>query len=127
MFCPALTGCGASESATERSACPATVVVAVAVLLPLVGSGVVEEIVVLALIVPVAAGSTSTTAVKLAEPPAANVARVTVTVPVAPTAGVVALHPAGVVTETNVVPAGVASVTDTVCASDGPALLAVIV
>src|SRR5206468_684169 len=116
-----------SESVTDRSACIAIVVDAIAVLFPLAGSAVADEIVVLALIVLDAAGFTLTTTVKLAEPPATNVARVKVIVPVAPTAGVVALQPAGVVTDTNVVLVGVASVTETLAASEGPALFAVIV
>jgi hypothetical protein len=49
------------------------------------------------------------------------------TVPPAPTAGVVHNHPAGAASETNVVPAGTASLSETLCASDGPPLLVSIV
>src|SRR4051812_12897329 len=125
MFCPAVTGSGASEIVAETSAIVATVVVVEAVLLPGVGSVVADAAVTLALIVPVADGSSFTTTVKAAEPPETKVAREKVTVPVPPTAGVEALHPAGVTTETNVVPAGVAIETVAVWASLGPAFWAV--
>src|SRR5262245_4870617 len=123
MFCPEATGSGASPSVTDRSADALIIVVALAVLLFEFGSEVADESVALSLVVPLASGSTFTTTVKVARLSEANVARVNVTVPAAPTAAVVALHPAGVTTETKVVLVGVASSTETVCASLGPTLL----
>src|SRR3954471_22069535 len=103
------------------------VVVVDALLLPGVGSVVADAAVAVAEMTPVAAALVWTTTVKVAEPPAANVARENVTVPVPPTAGVEALQPAGVTTETNVVLAGVAIETVAVWASLGPAFVAPIV
>ena len=68
-----------------------------------------------------------TTRVKGALAAEARVAMVQDTVPVAPTAGVEQLQPPGLVSETNVVPAGRVSVRPTLWASLGPALAAVIV
>jgi hypothetical protein len=58
---------------------------------------------------------TSTTMVKVAVAPAVSVVKLHVTVPVAPTAGFVhaAADPEFCASETNVVPAGTASVIDT--------------
>jgi hypothetical protein len=61
--------------------------------------------------------STLTTSVNTCDPSvSAKVAMLHETVPVPPTAGVVQLHPGGLVSDTNVVWAGVASVIVTVCA-----------
>src|SRR5262249_31260322 len=72
---------------------------------------------------------TFTTMVKTAVSPVATVALEKTTLPVPPTAGALVDQPVPVVTEadTNVVLAGVASVTVTVCASDGPLLVKLIV
>src|SRR6185295_8797735 len=70
-----------------------------------------------------------TTIVNTAVSPAATVAFENTTLPVPPTAGAVMLQPLPVVTtaDTNVVLAGTASVTVTVCASLGPLLAKLIV
>src|SRR4029077_17523964 len=72
---------------------------------------------------------TFTTRLKLALTPAANVGMVHVTEPVPPTAGLVQEKggPAVCVIDTNVVFAGVASLSETLCASLGPAFAALIV
>jgi hypothetical protein len=72
---------------------------------------------------------TFTTIVKTAVSPAATVLFENTTLPVPPTAGVLPAHPVPVVTEdeTNVVPAGTASVTVTLCASLGPLFTKLIV
>src|ERR1700687_2316681 len=73
------------------------------------------------------AAPTLATSVKLAEPPGARLAIVAVTVPLAPTAGVVGVHPAGAEKLTKVKPAGNASFSDTLTAVCGPALFTVMV
>ena len=108
-----------------RSAEVFTVVVAVALLLAGVGS-VVEEltVAVLEMTVPLAVvESTFTTMVKLALSPLPIVAFVHVTVPLAPTAGVVQVQPAAALSETKVVCSGSGSVTLTELACEGPPLL----
>ena len=90
------------------------------------GSGVVEAIVAELLMRFPLGTVTWTTNVK-ATPLFANVGVVAVTFPVPPTAGVVMFQPPGALNDTNVVPVGTASVSDTVCASDGPMLTAWIV
>src|SRR5882724_13126501 len=113
-----------------KSALPWTSVVAVAELLPGVGSAVVlDTVAVLLMIVLLAVpASTFTTNVKRLDPLTASVGLVNVSVPVPPagTASVL-VHPAGVVTETNVVFVGTASESDKDCASLGPLLVTVIV
>ena len=95
---PAVTGSGVSTLVTERSAEVATVVVAVALLLPELGSVVAAETVaVFEITVPAAVeASTWTVRVKTALP-TANEALEQETVPPAPTAGLVQLQPAGAV------------------------------
>src|SRR5215470_14395486 len=112
MFAPAVTGDGAPELATTRSTSEFAIVVVVVVLLALVGSLVVEETVEVAVIVvPIAvAAFTFTITEMFTVVPAAMLGFVQVTVPVAPTAGVVHDHPAGTRTPWNVVFVGVASV-----------------
>src|SRR5439155_1115602 len=109
------------------SAAVATVVVAVDVLLPGVGSVVLlETFAVLDKVEPLASlALTLTTRVKVALAPAARVAAVVVTVPVPPTVGVVDVKPTGAVKDTKVVPVGTASVSATLCASLGPVLVRV--
>src|SRR2546422_6521876 len=65
----------------DRSAWPPTVVVAVAVLLAVLGSGVTEVTVAVLVIVPVVVGLTVTAIVIVAVVAAARLARVQVTVP----------------------------------------------
>src|SRR6187200_1638995 len=111
MLPPATTVAAPAVFVTARSARSAvTVVVAVTLLLPGVGSAVADATVaVLVMTVPPAvAAPTFTTSVNEALAPLASEGLVEVTVPVPPTAGVVDVHPAGAVNETNVVPAGTA-------------------
>src|SRR5918911_5598572 len=128
MLLPAITfGVGEAVFVNDRSACACTVEVAVAVLLALFGSVVVvAAVAVLVTVVPVGVdGSTLTTMVNTAVSDAATVALEKTTLPVPPTAGLVVDQPVPVVTvaDTNVVFAGTASVTVTVCAALGPLLL----
>src|SRR5438270_431100 len=112
------------------SAWKLTVVVALAELLPGVGSGVAEAAVaVLVITVPVAVlASTWTTIMKAAVSPLGSVARANTIVPVPPT-GVASVRdqPAGTLAATKVVCVGSGSLTVTVCASSGPALTKLIV
>jgi len=95
-----------------------TVVVAVAELFPATGSSVDVTLAVLLTIVPFGvAAFTFTTSVKDPLPLAGRVAMVQLTVPVPPTAGVVQVHPAGDVRDTNVVFAGRVSDRATVVAA----------
>lgn len=112
----------------DRSADAATVVVAVALSLPILGSGVVDDTVaVFESTVPAATdGSTATTKVNAAGP-GANDAFEHDTVPLAPTAGVVQLQPPGDANDTKVVPAGKVSLNEAAAALLGPAFVTVIV
>jgi len=125
---PATTGLGLPVLVTDRSADVLTVVIAVAVLLAGFGSKVAEATVaVFAITVPVTTlALTLTTSVNI-ELPTANDGLVQLTVPVPPTAGAVQVHPAGVASETNVVPAGRVSARVADTATLGPAFVAVIV
>jgi hypothetical protein len=102
-----------------------TVVPAVAELLAADGSEVV--VATIAVLFSAPAAEVFTTSVNMAGAPEARLAIVHVTVPPAPTAGVVHSHPATEVSETNVVPAGSVSFKLTPAAAEGPALLTVIV
>src|SRR5438105_1719131 len=110
MLLPAKLGSGESLLVMARSALVCTVVVAVPVLLPGVGSFVVLVATALLIIVePLAVlALTLTTMLKTADSPAITVAFEKTTVPVPPTAGALVLQPLPVVTtaETNVVFAG---------------------
>jgi hypothetical protein len=121
MLAPRATGSGESVFVTDRSAEAETVVVSVSELLLGSSSGVADAAVAtLLMVVPGAVpGFTFTTSVKAA-PDTPNEGLVAVTVPVPPTAGVVAVHPAGAVNDTNVVLAGTASVSVTFAAFEGP-------
>jgi hypothetical protein len=110
---------------TIKSAEELTVVDAVAELLPGVGSGAVE--VTLAVFEIIAAAVGVTTSVNTADAPLARLGFVHVTVPFAPTAGVVHVQPTGDASETKFTPAGSASVSDTLAAGAGPLLVTVIV
>src|SRR5947199_317177 len=126
MLLPAKLGSGVSVFVTARSAWVCTVVVAVPVLLPLIGSVVVVAAVAeLLMVVPLAVPApTLTTMVKTAVSPA-------VTADFEKTIGpeVLVLQPLPVVTtaETSEVFAGTASLTVTLLASDGPLLAKLIV
>src|SRR5438034_867290 len=126
---PGRTGSGESVLVMARSASARTVVVAIALLLPVLESAVVElTVAVLAIVLPSgAAGLTWTMRVKVAVAPLANEAVVQFTVPVEPTAGVVQVQPAGVGIDWNVVCDGNGSFMVTLAAAFGPALLTVIV
>src|SRR5882672_9373481 len=126
---PGVTGSGESVLVIARLASARTVVVAVALLLPVLESAVVElTVAVLVSVLPSAvSGLTWTPRVKVAVAPLANEAMVQFTVPVEPAAGVVQLQPAGVGIDWNVVCAGSGSFIVTLAAAFGPALLTVIV
>src|SRR5262245_11762796 len=128
MSCPAGTGSGESDTAIDRSAmgCDAVVVV-LAELFEDVGSDVSLAIdAEFMTTVPSGfAGPSFTTIVKVwGTMSAANAEFVNVTVPVPPTAGAIVDQPAGAEAETNVVFAGVASVTTAFTAVSGPMLAA---
>src|SRR3989441_665251 len=126
---PGVTGSGESVLVIARLASARTVVVAVALLLPVLESAVVElTVAVLVSVLPSAvSGLTWTPRVKVAVAPLANEPMVQFTVPVEPAAGVVQLQPAGVGIDWNVVSAGSGSFIVTLAAAFGPALLTVIV
>src|SRR4029450_1331075 len=118
MFPLATAGSGESDFRTRRLAPELTVVVAVAELFPAAGSSVDVMLAVLLTIVPLGvAAFTFTTSAKAPLPFAGSVAMVQFTVPVPPTAGVVQVHPAGDVRDTNVVFAGRVSDRATVVAA----------
>src|SRR5215467_958488 len=97
MLFPARTGDGVPEFVAVRLTAAPTVVVTVVVLLVFVGSPVVDDKVEVAVMTdPLASlAFTLTVTSMLATVPAGNPEFVQVTVPVAPTAGVEQLHPAG--------------------------------
>lgn len=113
---------------TDRSAEVPTVVAAVLLSLPGLGSGVVDEAeAVLVRIVPFGVDrGIATTRVKTALP-TARLGRAQVTVPPEPTCGFVHDQPLGDDSETKVVPAGSTSLRLTFAAALGPALVIVIV
>ena len=113
------------ETSADKAA--EAVVFAVAVLLPGVGSAVVVVTVAVLLTVPVVPAPTSTTRVNTSLAPEATEGLVQLTVPVAPTAGVVQVQPAADVNELKVTPAGNGSFNADVTAAFGPALPTVIV
>ena len=103
---PAVTGSGASVKLIDTSAEAATVVVAVALLLAVFGSVVTEEVLAVAVnSVPAAVPEGTPTTMVTSRVAALAVAPVQVqlTVPLAPTAGLVQLPPAPGVAETKVV------------------------
>jgi hypothetical protein len=100
--------------------------VAVPLSLPVFGSAVAEVIVAVLVMTPVASGLALTTNVKTLLP-TDMLAIVQVMVPVAPAAGVVHDQLPGGVSETKVVLAGTASLSESVAALLGPALLTVMV
>src|SRR5450432_222694 len=127
MLAPASTGFGESVMVTAMSAwlAAATVTLAVALLLALLGSVIADDpISVSEMTVPVAVpGFTCATNEKAAVPPNASEAMLQEMLPVAPTAGVAQVHVPGFVRETKVVLVGTASVKLTVVAVDGPLLV----
>src|SRR5438477_1367 len=132
MLLPANTfGVGEPVLVTARSAEVCTVVMTASVLSLLLGSAVVlAAVAALVIVEPFAALEfTFTTTVKTAVSPLAIVALEKTTLPVPPTAGALVDQPLPVVTvaDTKVVLVGTASVTVTLCASDGPLLVKLIV
>ena len=107
----------------------ATVVLKVAVLFAKLGSFVVlATVAVLVTVVPpVTPAPKCVTKVKVAVAPLAKEGIVAVTVPAAPTAGLVGVQPAGADRDWNVNPEGRTSVRVTLCAASGPLLVTVIV
>jgi hypothetical protein len=76
--------------------------------------------------VPVALASTATTIPNVALPPERKLPdTIHLTVPVAPAAGVVMVQPAGAVADTNLVPAGITSVSVSWLDTSGPLLLTI--
>jgi hypothetical protein len=132
MFAVRFTGCAFGSKPTDVDgtdvvvALATTAVVAVAALLPAFVSEVVAEAVaVLERTAPAPIdGPSATVSVKVALPTAKD-AFEQITVPVAPTAGVVQDQPAAADSETNVVPAGNGSESDAEAAAIGPALVTV--
>jgi hypothetical protein len=128
MLPPADTGFGVPLLVTARSQALVTGVVTVVLLFAELGSDVEELTEEFAVIVTAAiVGATFTTTIMFADAPAARFGSVQLTFPVAPTAGVVQAHPAGMETETNVVFVGVASVKLTEDAAAGPLFVTVCV
>src|SRR5581483_6849612 len=132
MLLPAITGSGESDLVTARSALVCTVVEAVAVLLPVDGSVVVEAATALLLMMlPLAAlALTLTMIVKTAVSPFGTDALEKTMLPVPPAmTESVRAQPLPVVNtaDTNVVLVGTASVIVTVCAVPGPLLTKLIV
>src|SRR5204863_707858 len=107
----------------------ATVVVAVAELLAVeVSADAVAADAVFVMIVPPATlAPTVTTSVKVALPPAASDGFVADAVPVAPTAGVDGVQPAGTANDANVVLGGTTSVNEILAAAAVPLFVTVIV
>ena len=115
---------------TERSAVPLLGTAsggALPVSLPPLLSSVSLVALALLLMGPVAFAVSCTTSVKTAVVPLAIEAVVQVTVPFAPTAGVVQLKPAGTLIDWKSSPAGSVSVTTTFAAASGPLFVSVIV
>src|SRR2546427_4857391 len=121
-----MTGSGLSAFAAERSASALTSVFAVSELLCGFGSLVeLATVTVLQMNIPLLAPSlTFTTSVNLAVALEPNVAMLQPTVPVPPTGGVLQVNagPLFCASETNVVFAGMSSLTHTFWAGVGPAL-----
>src|SRR5579864_3565436 len=121
MFAPAATGLGVPLLVTAKSQAAPTLVETVVLLLDELGSLVVavtDEFAVI--VVGATLAGTFTTTIMSADAPEARLGSLQVTVPVAPTAGVVQVHPAGAITDWNVVFVGVASVKTTPDDAAGP-------
>src|ERR1700730_7726573 len=104
MFEPAVTGLGLPLLVTVRSHYGLTLVTTVVLLLAALGSDVVDDTVEVAVTVAATTvGATFTTTTMSAVAPAASDGSVQITFPVAPTAGVVQVHPTGASTDWYVV------------------------
>jgi hypothetical protein len=130
MFAPAVTGLGVPLFVTARSQVTVTGVTTVVLLFAVVGSPVVaatEEFAVIDATVTVE-GTPTTTMMSAAVPEAKLDGSLQTTLPVvAPTAGDVQVHPAGAVTDSNVVLFGMASVKLAPTAAAGPLFVMVCV
>ena len=125
MVPPAATGLGVPLLVTAKSQAVATGVVMVVLLLPELGSLVVEETVEVAVIdAATTEDATFTTTTISADAPEAKLGSVQVTLPVPPTAGVVHDQPAGTEMEAKVVFVGTAS-RKVAGAAAGPLLMTV--
>jgi hypothetical protein len=122
MVAPAATGLGIPLLVMAKSHVTFRLVVTVVLLLALLGSEVVAETAEVAVIGPTVTvdGTFNTTTMSAEVPEPRFALSVQVMVPVAPTAGVVHVHPAGASTDWNVVFAGVAWVSETPVAAAGP-------
>ena len=128
IFEPAVTGLGLPLLVTVKSQDCRTLVMTVVLLLERLGSEVVAETVDVAVIVDATTvGATLTTTTMSAEVPDARLGFVQVMGPVPPTAGAVQFHPAGAMTDWNVVLVGVVSTKLTVEAPAGPLFVTVCV
>src|SRR5580700_9975951 len=125
MFDPAVTGFGTPLLVTERSHSIATFVTVVFV--SVATEFVADRIEVAVIVVAVTLAATFTTTTILATSPTAKEGSLQVTVPVAPTAGVVHVQPTGAITDAYVVLVGVASVKVAVVAAAGPLFVIVCV
>ena len=127
MLEPAETGFGVPLLVTVRSHATVTGVDTDVVLFADVGSLVVAVTVEVAVIVPAAvpAGTFTTTMMSAEDVLASDEPSVQVTVPVAPTAGVVQVQPTGASTDWKVVVPGVASLKETPVDAAGPLLVTV--
>ena len=127
MFAPVRTGSGESELVICKSETgpPETAVVAVAELLPRLGSLDMPVIEAVLVIVEPGAAVTLTTRVIVVDPLVRSAPSEQVTVPVPPTGGVLQLPE--LVNETNVVPAGTVSLKLAPISVSGPLLVTEIV
>src|SRR5580658_56238 len=122
---PCVTGLGVPVLVTVKSQTMVTSVAVVVVLVFTTFDAVTDEV---AVIVPAAiVGATFSTTIMSAAVPDAMLGSVQLTVPVAPTAGVVHVHPTGAETDANVVLLGVTSVKLAVVAAAGPLFVTVCV
>ena len=122
------TGLGAAVFVVDKSAAPETVVVAVPVSLPGLGSVVAElAIALFEITVPEATDAPTFTTSVNTELLTANAPLLQLIAPTLPTPGLVQLQPLGETSETKVVPAGSVSVSAAAVATLGPALVTVIV
>src|SRR3954468_22525297 len=119
---PAVTGSGESLALADTSAEVATVVVLLALSLPVFGSpSSCEMLAVFDNVDPLGrSGATCTTSVKVPPAPFDMLEAVQLTVPPEPTLGVVHVKPLGAVTDTKLVLAGRVSPSVTLAAEEGP-------
>ena len=128
MVPPTATCAGLPLLVTARSQEMPTVVFTLAVLLSVLGSLVDDVTEAVSATVPAGILEATFTPIMIsADAPDARVAIVQLTLPVAPTAGVVQVQPAGVDTEAKVVLPGIASVKLTEEAEAGPLFVTVCV